>query len=622
MESAFINFPQVFGVKDVFDPKLQNVLTQFQHDAQNFERQYSGKCVTQLGPALLAYNELLGQYTDYVELIDVFASIEAASESVTKTSQTLREGFEKAHAEHCEWFLVQVKALPEDVVLHLLNTDPSVKRFQSFLRVLRLQCGHTLSEEVEKCLSMSSTWYGPGVVTAALMSELGKFSAVYLDPHTNEKQTLNSEEIRNKLTSKDWRVRHEAARAQGEATIKHKLPEFSVTCLNVVTGMLAYEVKERKYEGPRSMKNCEMGLSDSSVDRMLTVCRNEGPSLCKRYYNLKKNLLKRTQGESFKFSWSDRCAQLHLRDCVAESTKFAWDECLDIVRTSFYEFSAAWGSLFDRLVKEERIDAGHREGKRGGAFCTSMTKRFEPVIVSTYTGSLEAVMTIAHEAGHANHFFLACKQDALQQTPPPAICEIASVFSETLVFQRLIKSESVPAKKLERLMGYLDGIINTTIRQISFDLFEEKIHKAREVGVLTLSELNKFWRECTETFYGKEGEVFEEYDHFDSLWSHVHHFQLYPFYVYGYAFADLMVGLFYHLHASNAVADFPTKLEEMFASGYLNTFEDMVKPFGLDATSEGFWQKALNGRILPLLEEAERLAQNLEFSNSQKEANE
>eukprot|EP01057_Protomagalhaensia_wolfi_P003850 Protomagalhaensia_wolfi_Nauph_80__3849@NODE_38_length_4465_cov_20_595346_g30_i0_p1_GENE_NODE_38_length_4465_cov_20_595346_g30_i0NODE_38_length_4465_cov_20_595346_g30_i0_p1_ORF_typecomplete_len602_score121_75Peptidase_M3/PF01432_20/1_3e03Peptidase_M3/PF01432_20/2_3e41Peptidase_M3_N/PF08439_10/3_7e07NUC173/PF08161_12/1_9NUC173/PF08161_12/53ToxMPTase4/PF15640_6/2_1e03ToxMPTase4/PF15640_6/0_12Radical_SAM/PF04055_21/1_7e02Radical_SAM/PF04055_21/2_8_NODE_38_length_4465_cov_20_595346_g30_i08122617 len=570
-----INFPSVFGVKDIFDSKLDEALTGVQRDAEKFEKDFKGQLDTKLGQALLALEDISARVEDYCSICHVAMAC-SKDDDVQKRAATLKTDFAKAMAEHCEWFEVQMVAMSDEQLEKLRANDDTVKEFSAYSRFARTKKPYMLSEELEKCLANSSLMFGPEVACDSLMLQHAKLQCKYRDPDTDEESVVSTEKIREYLASTKLPVRRAAQRALGEAVKEARLPDFATFSFNVVAGMRAYEVKLRNYKSPRSMTNCKSELLDECVNKMLEVCGRKGPELCKRFYKLKKRLVQHMySGEDFKFCWSDRIARIKLGSQSDET--YDYDECLRIVKKAFTKFSQTWGSLFERLVKEERIDAEPVSGKRGGAFCTSTSHRVGPVIVLTYTGAWQAVMTLAHEAGHANHFFLANEQRYLQQNPAFGVMEIASVFSETLVFDQLLSSETEPARRLELLVEYLSDVFNTTIRQVSFDRFEELIHNARSKGSLSTSEATQFWRDATQQWYGTPGEVFDEFDFFDDLWSEIPHFHNYPFYVYSYAFADLLVGLFYSLYKSGEVQDFPSKFENMLRGGIQQTFDEMVK---------------------------------------------
>ena len=91
-----------------------------------------------------------------------------------------------------------------------------------------------------------------------------------------------------------------------------------------------------------------------------------------------------------------------------------------------------------------------RDNKRGGAFCATVAG-VHPYVMLNYTARRRDVMTIAHELGHGLHAALAEKQGVFHQSTPLTVAETASVFGETLVFERLLAEARSDSERLELL---------------------------------------------------------------------------------------------------------------------------------------------------------------------------
>ena len=104
---------------------------------------------------------------------------------------------------------------------------------------------------------------------------------------------------------------------------------------------------------------------------------------------------------------------------------------------TYADFSPEAGAITQRFFDESWIDAPVRENKRGGAFCATVSG-VHPYVMLNYTARRRDVLTIAHELGHGLHSALAEKQGVFHQSTPLTVAETASVFGETLVFERLL----------------------------------------------------------------------------------------------------------------------------------------------------------------------------------------
>ena len=206
------------------------------------------------------------------------------------------------------------------------------------------------------------------------------------------------------------------------------------------------------------------------------------------------------------------------------------------------------------------------------------------------------------------------EQGILQFHPPLTLAETASIFGEMIVFRDLLEKTPSDADRLAMIMSKVDDIINSVVRQCSFDRFEEKVHSARANGQLTPEEMSTMWLECTKEYYGEEGEVFDSYADISALWMYVSHFHNVPFYVYAYAFGDLLVGSLYGAYMKQPEG-FEEKLLDLLRAGGTKDFVDAVSPFGLDPASPSFWTDALHAHLGGLMEEAEELSKKLGYSS-------
>src|SRR5204863_352699 len=77
------------------------------------------------------------------------------------------------------------------------------------------------------------------------------------------------------------------------------------------------------------------------------------------------------------------------------------------------------------------------------------------------------VLTMAHELGHGLHAALAQPQGVYHQGTPLTLAETASVFGETLVFERLLAAAATDDQRLSLLAERLDASMATVFRQMS-----------------------------------------------------------------------------------------------------------------------------------------------------------
>lgn len=151
---------------------------------------------------------------------------------------------------------------------------------------------------------------------------------------------------------------------------------------------------------------------------------------------------------------------------------------------------------------------------------------------------------------------MSSEQGVLQNDPPLTLAETASTFGEILVFYAMLHSIESKEEQLMMILQRIDNIVNCVVRQCSFDRFEELVFTERQRGVIPDAQFPVFWLQAVKEYYGKplsedrENGIFDHYDNIDNLWAYVTHFHQTPFYVYSYAFAELVTGALYSVYKS------------------------------------------------------------------------
>lgn len=365
---------------------------------------------------------------------------------------------------------------------------------------------------------------------------------------------------------------------------------------NTLVADHALEDKLRGFETWISARNLDNDASDESVQALVDACvsRFDVPQ---RWYKLKARLLGLEKLEDF-----DRYAPL-----AKESTSINYEEGCEIVRDAYESFSPKMTEVFDKFMENKWIDAPVRSGKRGGAFCAYTVSSHHPYVMLNWTNNRNDVLTLAHELGHACHAYLAKEQGPFHQDTGLTFCETASVFAESVTFNRLLESVSDPREQLELLAEYIDGQIATVFRQIAMHNFETAVHThRRNVGELKLSDFKQYWLNTQKDMMGDSVNLSEGYGNW---WSYVPHFISTPGYVYAYAYGQLLALSVYAQYQKQGPSMVPA-YEEMLSAGGSMSPSDLANKVGVDLQSPTFWQDGLE-IISKMVDRAEELANSL-----------
>ncbi|MEP6745542.1 MAG: M3 family oligoendopeptidase, partial [Gemmatimonadota bacterium] len=107
----------------------------------------------------------------------------------------------------------------------------------------------------------------------------------------------------------------------------------------------------------------------------------------------------------------------------------------------FVMVDAELGVEFTTMRQEGLLDLGSRKGKAPGGYCETLHERGRPFIFMNAAGTMEDVMTLLHESGHAFHAFSSHALPLLwQRNPTMEQAELASMGMELLAFDGLRRS--------------------------------------------------------------------------------------------------------------------------------------------------------------------------------------
>lgn len=167
--------------------------------------------------------------------------------------------------------------------------------------------------------------------------------------------------------------------------------------------------------------------------------------------------------------------------------------------------------MVDRSYKERWTDFAQNKGKSTGAFCASPHGN-HPYILISWTGSMEDVFVLAHELGHAGHFYHAnAAQNVFNARPSMYFIEAPSTMNELLIANHLLKNSDDP--KFKRWV--ISSIVSRTyyhnfVTHLLEAAYQRKVYeRVDEGGNVNATILNTLKREVLEDFWGDAVEINE-----------------------------------------------------------------------------------------------------------------
>jgi oligoendopeptidase F len=382
----------------------------------------------------------------------------------------------------------------------------------------------------------------------------------------------------NMMQDRDENKRREAAQAIG-ATLKSNLRTFAL-----ITNTLAKdkEISDRwrGFGDVADSRHLSNRVEREVVEALQKAVEAAHPRLSHRYYRLKAKWFGKD-----KLDYWDRSAPLP----TAPSQLYSWNEARDIVLDAYSNFSPRMSDIANNFFEHRWIDAPVRPGKSPGAFSHPTVPSAHPYVLINFQGKTRDVMTLAHELGHGVHQVLAARQGALMAPTPLTLAETASVFGEMLTFRALLAQATDPTQRRALLASKVEDMINTVVRQMAFYAFERKVHTERRNGELTADQINDLWMSVQGESLGPSIRLGPGYETF---WAYIPHFIHSPFYVYAYAFGDCLVNSLYGVY-QKAHEGFVDRYFALLEAGGAKPYNELLKPFGLDARDPAFWNIGL-----------------------------
>jgi oligoendopeptidase F len=468
------------------------------------------------------------------------------------------------------FFGLEISKLSEKNLAEKLK-DKNLKKYQPFIRDVRLGREYQKSQEIEEILHEKSQ-----TSRNAWSRLFDETMAGLTFPY--QKKELAAAEIFNLLASHDPKARKEAAKSVGDVLGKNiKLFSFIT---NTLAKDKAISDKIRNYPHPAKSRHVSNLIEDEVVDCLADTVKKNYKNLAHRYYQYKAELFGKKE-----LDYWDRNAPLPDEDKQLVS----WQDAKKTVLTAYDKFCPKMAEIAEMFFDKNWIDAAPKQGKDSGAFAHPVTCDTHPYVMLNYQGKMRDVATLAHELGHGIHQVLAADQGYLMAGTPLTLAETASVFGEQLTFESLLESCNDKKQSNNLIAGKIEDMLNTIVRQIAFYEFELAVHNQRKEKELTVSEINNIWLDKQKESLGPAIKFHDEYKYF---WSYIPHFIHSPFYVYAYAFGNCLVNSLYSCYVKQPEG-FSDKYKTMLSAGGTLHHSDLLKPFGLSAKDKQFWQGGL-----------------------------
>lgn len=260
---------------------------------------------------------------------------------------------------------------------------------------------------------------------------------------------------------------------------------------------------------------------------------------------------------------------------VEESKKYI-EGALSVLGKDYLE-------MVKRAYYERWIDFVQNKGKSTGAFCSSPYGS-HPFILISWSHRMREVFVLAHELGHAGHFYLCHQnQNIFDTRPSQYFIEAPSTMNEMLMANYLMQTESEP--RFRRWV--LSSIVSRTyyhnfVTHLLEAAYQREVYKIiDEGGSVQAPKLNQLKKEVLEKFWGNTVKII---DGAELTWMRQPHYYM-GLYPYTYS-AGLTIATEVSKRILNEGQPAIDDWREVLKSGGTKTPVELAKMAGVDITTD------------------------------------
>lgn len=445
-------------------------------------------------------------------------------------------------------------------------TSKRLTHFKYFLERVFLYSKHQLTDAEEKIINLKeivsgSMWVG-GVeksVSKKSVEFKGKMLAI------PEAQSL--------LTTLSTNDRRELYRKMMEK-IK-EVGDFAESEINALYTNKKIDDELKKYKEPYHETLLGHQTDEKTLLNLVSVV-TENFEVSHQFYALKAKLLGLD-----KLEYPDRVASIETKTKSIDVL-----EGFNIVKKAFAKVGPQYAQYLESYIENGQIDVYPKIGKRGGAYCWGGLNRPTFVLLNSVP-SVNSIMTLGHEMGHAIHTELSKKQSPLYQHYSTATAEVASTLFENFVFDEIFETLS-EKEKITALHDRIQDDVQTIFRQIACFNYELSVHRLiRKNGSVSKEDLAALMNEHLKAYLGGVFDLKEDDGYQFIVWSHLR----YGFYTYSYAYGQLISKALYHEYKKDK--KFLSKIEQFLSAGGSKSPYQIFKDIGIDVSKPSFFESGI-----------------------------
>ncbi len=569
LNSLYTSFESEDFIKDW--TSLPEIWQQFEQWADNHFDQ-----TTTPEQTAFAYYEKLKEIYQVVSKLNSYIHLTLATDATNETAQKyaeqmakLSEHFTVMDAKYLRW----LTAHSQD---NAWVNSPVIAPYRYDVNRAIGECQYLLSDREELLLEKmhqtgSTAW-------SRLQNNLLAQLMVDFTDEKGETKALPLTVVRNKAYDPNPAVRKLGYLAEIKAY--PNIAESVASSLNQVKGELLTELDWRGYPSYMTYVCKTHRLQEKTLDTLLGIMQESLP-IFHAYFKKKAVWLGHKNG-------------LPVYDLLAPvgqmNREFSYDKAVELTMAVFASFDPQMEEMGKRAFSQGWIDVEPRQGKRGGAFCSGVYPLKQSRILMNYDGSLENVITLCHELGHAYHNEQMFPEGIMHMGAPMPLAETASTFNESILLDYLMKT-ATPEETLFLLDKKVNRSATIIVDIYSRFLFEKRIMDERKNVSIPTRLVSEYMTEAQKQAFGDSLDYTQSQPY---AWINKPHYYMtgVPFYNFPYSFGHLFSMGLYAMYQQDREAFIP-KYKKLLSYCGQADIEEIAGTIGIDVTKPDFWRQSV-----------------------------
>ncbi|WP_163971317.1 oligoendopeptidase F [Oceanobacillus halotolerans] len=483
------NLTDLFATDEEWDQELQAI----QKDVDQVTK-YKGK-LGESAKTLLNCLQDQEKFEQRVIRVSTYANLRSSADGSDPKNQADSAKVAAALAQigaKLSFIESELLALPKEKIEGFIKEEAGLEIYQKTLDDLLEKKPYTLAPDVEETLaSLSEVHDAPYMIYNRSKSSDMEFDSI--EDENGEEVPMSAALFEDQYELSPNTTTRRRAYDSFTKTLDQYKNTYAAVYATEVTKQLTMS-RLRSYDSVTDMLLDSQQVTQEMYHNQLDVIQKELAPHMRRFAKLKQEKLGLDQ-----VRYCDLKAPL---DPEFNPTT-TYEEATSTILEALEVMGPEYTEIMKKGVSERWVDLADNVGKQTGAFCSS-PYGVHPYILITWTNTMRGAFVLAHELGHAGHFYLAGKYQSLFNTRPSTyFIEAPSTMNEMLLANHLL--EKTDDKRMKRwvITQLLGTYYHNFVTHLLEGEFQRRVYNLAESGTpITADILCEQKKEALQNFWG------------------------------------------------------------------------------------------------------------------------